>query len=382
MHIQSKLPDIGTTIFSVMSRKAAERGAINLSQGFPDIPMPQRLQVLLTEAVTAGHNQYAPMHGVEALRTAIAEELAATQSHRPDPEREITVTSGATEALFDVIQACIRPGDEAILLDPAYDAYAPAVTLAGGRVQRVPLEPGSFRVDWQRVARPLTARTRLIILNTPHNPSGAVLCDQDLDTLASLVEGTETLVLSDEVYAHIVFDGRSHRGVLSHPALAERSFMVGSFGKTYHCTGWKVGYCVAPAALTNELRKVHQYVTFATMTPAQLALARFMTETPDYPAALAAMYQAKRDRFAEHLRRAGFSLVPTPGTYFQVADYSGLSGLDDVAFADHLIERAGVAAIPLSPFYAEAPAEQRLVRFCFAKRDETLDAAGERLCRI
>ncbi|MBA1145947.1 aminotransferase class I/II-fold pyridoxal phosphate-dependent enzyme [Ectothiorhodospiraceae bacterium WFHF3C12] len=382
MQIPSKLPDVGTTIFSVMTRKALERDAINLSQGFPDIPVPSRLRSLLDEAVAAGHNQYAPLHGVEALREAIARLLDGRDGHRPDAEREITVTSGATEALFDAIQASVAPGDEVVILDPAYDAYGPAVQLAGGSVVRMPLEAGSFRVDWRQLAERITARTRLIIVNNPHNPSGAVFSRTDLDELAALVHDTGILILADEVYEHIVFDARPHHSVHAHPQLRERSFVVGSFGKTFHCTGWKVGYCVAPPALTAELRKIHQYVTFATMTPAQVALAGFMAEEPDHPAALAVMYQSKRDRFTAHLERAGFKLVPTPGTYFQLADYSALSDLDDVDFADHLIEQTGVAAIPLSPFYERPPAGQRLLRFCFAKRDETLDAAGERLCRI
>ncbi len=382
MHIASKLPDVGTTIFSVMTRKALEHGAVNLSQGFPDIPVPERLQELFKEAVFAGHNQYAPMAGVPALREALAGKVRDLYGYSADPETQITVTSGATEALFDAVQTVVGGGDEVIILDPAYDAYEPAIRLAGGRTVRIPLRGPDFQVDWDQVRDSVTPHTRLIIVNTPHNPSGAVLHREDLDILAELASETGMLVLSDEVYEHIVFDGAPHVSVLSHPELAARSFVVSSFGKTYHCTGWKVGYCIAPPALTTEFRKVHQYVTFATMTPAQVALAAFLTEHPEHHRELGAFYQAKRDRFCTLLQRAGFELTPTPGTYFQVADYSALSDLDDVDFADRLIETVGVAAIPLTPFYREPPRGQRRLRFCFAKRDETLDEAGDRLCRI
>ena len=382
MRIASKLPDVGTTIFSVMTRKALEFGAVNLSQGFPDIPMPERLQQLFKDTVFAGHNQYAPMAGVAELRAAIADKVRDLYGYPADPEAEVTVTSGATEALFDAVQAVVGNGDEVIVLDPAYDAYEPAIRLAGGRTVRIPLRAPDFQVDWDQVRDSLTPHTRLIMVNTPHNPSGAVLRREDLDILAELVQETGILVLSDEVYEHIVFDGAPHVSVLSHPDLAARSFVVSSFGKTYHCTGWKVGYCVAPPALTTEFRKVHQYVTFATMTPAQVALAAFLDEHPEHHRELGAFYQTKRDRFCTLLQQAGFELTPTPGTYFQVADYSALSDLDDVAFADRLIETVGVAAIPLTPFYREPPPGQRLLRFCFAKRDDTLDEAGDRLCRI
>jgi methionine aminotransferase len=382
VHVETKLPRVGTTIFSVMTRKAVERGAINLSQGFPDFAVPPRLQSLLAEAVQEGHNQYAPMTGVAELREAIAEKVADLHDREVDTESEITVTSGATEALFNAVQAVVRPGDEVIVFDPAYDAYDPAVTLAGGKTIHLPLTQPDFGIDWTSLEKALSSRTRLIILNTPHNPSGTILGDADLDRLASLLAGTDTLVLSDEVYEHIVFDRAGHSSVLTHPELARRAFVVSSFGKTYHCTGWKVGYCIAPAALSAEFRKVHQYVTFATMNPAQVAFARFLREHPEHHLELPAFYRAKRDRFAAQLEQAGFRLTPAAGTYFQVVDYSGLSDLPDVEFADHLIERAGVAAIPISVFYERPPTDQRLLRFCFAKDDATLDAAGERLCRL
>jgi len=288
------------------------------------------------------------------------------------------VTSGATEALFDAVQAVVRPGDEVILFDPAYDAYEPAVTLAGGRAVRLPLTEPGFGIDWQRLEDALGERTRLVILNTPHNPAGAVLDRAALDRLAEALRPRSTLVLSDEVYEHIVLDG-AHASVLQQPELAERAFVVSSFGKTFHCTGWKIGYCVAPPALTAELRKVHQFVTFATMHPAQVAFARFLEEHPEHYRELPAFYRRKRDRLAGHLEAAGFRLRPAAGTYFQLADYGELADEPDTLFAERLIDRAGVAAIPVSVFYRDPPPAQRLVRFCFAKRDATLDESGRRL---
>ncbi|HYW04333.1 MAG TPA: methionine aminotransferase [Gammaproteobacteria bacterium] len=375
---ESKLPGIGTTIFSVMTRKADERGAINLSQGFPDFPVPERLAALLEEAVREGHNQYAPMPGAPRLRRAVAEKIGSLYGTACDPETQVTVTSGATEALFDAVQAVVRPGDEVILFDPAYDAYEPAVTLAGGRAVRLPLTEPGFGIDWQRLEDALGERTRLVILNTPHNPAGAVLDRAALDRLAEALRPRSTLVLSDEVYEHIVLDG-AHASVLQQPELAERAFVVSSFGKTFHCTGWKIGYCVAPPALTAELRKVHQFVTFATMHPAQVAFARFLEEHPEHYRELPAFYRRKRDRLAGHLEAAGFRLRPAAGTYFQLADYGELADEPDTLFAERLIDRAGVAAIPVSVFYRDPPPAQRLVRFCFAKRDATLDESGRRL---
>lgn len=380
--LQSKLPSIGTTIFSVMSQKAREHGAINLSQGFPDFPVPEQLRLLLAEAVSAGYNQYAPSSGEPLLREAIAVKARSLYGRAVDAATEITVTSGATEALFAAVAAVVCPGDEVIVFDPAYDAYEPAVTLAGGRVRHLALPAPDFRVDWDRVRDTLSAHTRLIILNSPHNPTGAVLEPADLEALAQITRDTGALLLADEVYEHIVFDRHQHQSLLRHPELAARAFVVSSFGKTYHCTGWKVGYCIAPQALTAELRKVHQYLTFSTMTPAQHAFARFMTEQPEHYRQLPAFYQAKRDRFCEILQHSRFRLRPTRGTYFQLLDYSNLSERGDVDYADYLLKHAGVASIPISVFYQHPPRHQRLLRFCFAKADPTLEQAGAQLCAL
>ncbi len=378
MRLESKLPRVGTTIFTEMSHLAHLHGAVNLGQGFPDFDGPPRLREALAEAVAAGRNQYAPMAGIPALREQIALKTEAIYGRKVDPDTEITITSGGTEALFAAIAATVGPGDEVILLDPCYDSYDPAVALQGARPVHVPLRPGDFSVDWERVRGALTPRTRMIVLNSPHNPTGAVLGAEDLEELAALVEGTGILLLSDEVYEHIVFDGALHQSLLRHPALAGRAFVVGSFGKTYHCTGWKVGYCVAPAPLTAEFRKVHQYLTFCTFQPAQWALAEVMAAEPRHAQELAAFYQAKRDLFRRRMEGAPFELLPVAGAYFQVADYTGFSDLEDRAFCHWLAKEAGVAAIPLSAFY-EAPPERRLVRFCFAKTEATLEAAAERL---
>ena len=379
--IESKLPHVGTTIFTVMSRLAEEHGAVNLGQGFPDFDPPLALREALARHVAAGKNQYAPMAGVPALRERLSIELERAYGLRPDPESEITITSGATEAIFDAIACVVRPGDEVIVLDPAYDSYEPAVLLQGGRVVHVPLTLPDFSVDWQRVADAVTPRTRLLAVNFPHNPSGAVMSPADLQALAALVQRTGIYVLSDEVYEHIVFDGRAHQSVLRHPALFSRSFAVGSFGKSFHATGWKVGWVAAPAALTREVRKVHQFVTFATSTPAQHALAEVLESNPEHLNELGPFYQAKRDRFRSLLADVPFSLLPVAGAYFQLADYSALSDLDDLTFARKLTIETGVAAIPLSPFYATRP-DAHLIRFCFCKEDSTLVRAAERLSRL
>jgi methionine aminotransferase len=377
----SKLPRVGTTIFTVMSRLAQECGAINLSQGFPDFDPPPRLVDLVTESMRAGINQYAPMAGWPALLEAIGAKVLDHYGHALDAQASVTVTSGATEALFCAVQAVVRPGDEVILLEPAYDSYEPAVELAGGRAVRVPLRRPYFRVDWDRVRDAITPRTRLMIVNSPHNPTGAVFAPSDLDALEDVLRDSAALLLSDEVYEHIVFDGRAHLSLLARPALAARSFVVSSFGKTCHCTGWKVGYCVAPPALAAEFRKVHQFVQFAVAAPMQAALARFLVECPGHARELGAFYQRKRDRFLALLAATPLRAVPSAGTYFQLADYSAVSDLPDVEFARRLAHDAGVAAIPVSVFSA-VPAAERVVRFCFAKNDATLDAAGERLSRL
>jgi methionine aminotransferase len=377
----SKLPRVGTTIFTVMSRLAQECGAINLSQGFPDFDPPPRLVDLVAEHMRGGVNQYAPMAGWPALQEAIAAKVGDLYGCRVDPQTSVTVTSGATEALFCAVHAVVRPGDEVILLEPAYDSYVPAVELAGGRAVRVPLRRPGFGVDWDRVRHAISPRTRLLIVNSPHNPTGAVFAPGDLDGLEDVLRENGVLILSDEVYEHIVFDGHEHQSLLTRPALAARSFVVSSFGKTYHCTGWKVGYCVAPPGLAAEFRKVHQFVQFAVASPMQAALARFLVECPDHARELGAFYERKRDRFVGLLAATPLRPIPTAGTYFQLADYSAVSQQPDVEFARALTREIGVAAIPVSVFSAGGGAE-RLVRFCFAKNDATLDAAGERLSRL
>ena len=375
------MPEVGTTIFTVMSRLAAEHSAINLSQGYPDFSPPPRLVELVAAHMRAGANQYAPMPGSLALREAVAAQVFASHGRRVCPESEVTVTAGGTEAIFCAVQAVVHAGDEVILFDPAYDSYEPAVRLAGGVAVRVPLCRPHFDVDWERVRSVAGPRTRLVIVNTPHNPSGAVFARSDLDALAAVLRGTDALVLADEVYEHMVYDGATHHGILGHEELAGRGMVVSSLGKTYHATGWKVGYCIAPAELTRELRKVHQFVQFSVATPLQAGFADFMTEAPRHGAELAAFYQGKRDHFCALLDRTRFRCRPSAGTYFQLADYSAVSELPDVEFARQLTIEHGVAAIPVSVF-SSPPPEEQLVRFCFAKDAATLDAAGERLARI
>ena len=376
---QTKLPKVGTTIFTVMSQLAAEHGAVNLGQGFPDFAVPQRLVDELDRAMRAGHNQYAPMTGVAPLRQAIAEKVLRCYGREVDPDTEITVTSGATEALFNAIHAVVRPGEEVIVLDPAYDSYEPAIDLAGARAVHVPLDPQTFAVDWERVRAAVTPKTRLLIVNSPHNPSGAMFDEADIRALAALLDGTGIYLISDEVYEHIVFDGRRHESILRYPELAARAFVVSSFGKTYHCTGWKIGYAIAPPALSAEFRKVHQYNVFCTFAPAQHAFAAMIRQEPEHYEQLGAFYQEKRDRFREQLLGTKFKPLPVPGGYFQLVDYSAVSDLPDAEFVKWLTVEHGVTAIPLSPFYETPPAGQRLARLCFAKNEATLDAAIARL---
>ncbi len=379
MHPSTKLPKVGTTIFTVMSQLAAEHKAVNLGQGFPDFPVPERLVEALDRAMRDGHNQYAPMTGIPALRQAIAEKTARVYGHRPDADAEVTVTSGATEAIFDAIHAVVRAGEEVIVLDPCYDCYEPAIALAGAKAVHVPLDAVTFAPDWQRVREAITPRTRMLMINSPHNPSGAMLTADDMATVASLLRDTGIFLLSDEVYEHIVFDGARHESALRYPELRERAFVISSFGKTYHCTGWKVGYCIAPPALTAEFRKVHQYNVFCTFAPAQHAFAAMIEHEPEHYETLGAFYQAKRDHFRAQLLTTGLKPLTVPGGYFQLVDYSAVSDLDDLAFCRWLTIEKGVAAIPLSPFYETPPAGQRLARLCFAKNPATLDAAIERL---
>ena len=381
MHIDTKLPKVGTTIFSVMSQLAIEHQAVNLGQGFPDFEPPQALREAIARAMAEGRNQYAPGIGLPTLREQIALKTERMYGRRIDAASEVTVTSGATEALFAAIAAVVRAGDEVIVFDPAYDSYEPAIELQGAKAVHIPLTVPSFGVDWQRVRDAVTPRTRMILINSPHNPSGAVLSAADLDQLAAIVRDTEIVVLSDEVYEHIVFDGALHQSVLRHAELAARSIVVSSFGKTYHCTGWKLGYAVAPPALSAEFRKVHQYLTFCTFHPAQVAFAEFMASTPEHYLELPAFYQAKRDRFRALIAPSRFKLLDVPGGYFQLVDYSAIRDEPDVAFCEWLVKQGGVAAIPLAPFYETAP-DTRLIRLCFAKSDATMDAAAERLCKL
>ena len=374
----SKLPDVGTTIFTVMSRRARELGALNLGQGFPDYDIDARLTELVEAAMRAGHNQYAPMEGLLQLRERIALKLRACYGLDLDPESEITITLGATEAIFSAIQTAIGPGDEAIAFDPAYDSYEPAVRLAGGRCVRLPLAPPQFRYDFDRVRAALNERTRLILLNSPSNPACTVAGAADLEALAAAIRGRDVVVLSDEVYEHVVFDGGRHASVLTHAELAPKSFAVFSFGKTLHATGVRVGYCVAPRALTAELRKVHQFNTFSIAHPLQHAIAAYLAEKPEGWRELAPFFQAKRDRLRAALRASGFRLPPAQGTYFQLLDFSEFAPPGDLAFAERLLTEAGVATIPLSPFYA-APGALSYLRLCIAKRDSTLDEAAARL---
>jgi len=382
MPFETKLPKVGTTIFTVMSQLAAEHGAVNLGQGFPDFAVPQRLADELAAAMAAGHNQYAPMTGVPALRQAIAAKVLRCYGAHVNADTEITVTSGATEAIFNAIHAVVRPGEEVIVLDPAYDCYEPAIDLAGAKAVHVALDPQTFAVDWQKVKDAVTPRTRMLMINSPHNPSGAMLGEDDLRQLAGILDGTDIFLVSDEVYEHIVFDGRRHESVLRYPELAARAFVISSFGKTYHCTGWKIGYAVAPPALSAEFRKVHQYNTFTSFSPAQYAFAAMIRDEPEHYEQLGAFYQAKRDRFREQLLATRLKPLPVPGGYFQLVDYSAVSDLPDTEFVKWLTVEHGVTAIPLSPFYESPPSGQRLARLCFAKNDATMDAAVERLLKL
>jgi methionine aminotransferase len=374
----SKLPHVGTTIFTVMSQLALDHRAINLGQGFPDFDCDPRLQALVTEAMAAGHNQYAPMAGVPALRQAIAAKNERLYGRPYDPAAEITVTAGATEAIMCAVFAVVRPGDEVIVLEPAYDSYQPSIELAGGRTVFVPLDHRrGYRIDWERVRAAVTPKTRLLMLNFPHNPTGAALQPEDVTELEALVRQHPLLLLSDEVYEHIVFDGKPHLSLARSPLLAQRTFVISSFGKTFHTTGWKVGYCCAPAPLSAEFRKVHQFMVFAVNTPAQHALAKYLDDPAPYET-LPAFYQAKRDLFVAGLEQTRFKPMTSAGTYFVLADYSAISDEPEADFAQRLTREVGVAAIPVSAFYAR-PFDNRVVRFCFGKKDETLRAALERL---
>ena len=380
VRLQSKLPSVGTTIFTVMSRLASDLGAVNLGQGFPDFDCDPELVETVAKHMRAGRNQYAPMQGVPALREAIAAKYQDFHGRRYDPETEVTVTSGGTEAIFDAVAAVIHPGDEAIVLEPCYDSYIPAIELSGGIPIVVPLRYPDYSIDWKAVRAAVTAKTRLLMLNSPHNPAGAVLDGNDIRELTELVKNTDLLIVSDEVYEHIIFDGLQHESMARHPELAARSFVVGSFGKTYHTTGWKIGYAVAPAELTVEFRKVHQFVTFATNTPVQYGLADFLNSRKGL-GELAPFFQRKRDLFLKLMEGSRFRPLTSRGSYFQLMDYSEITAERDADFAVRLTKEHGVASIPTSPFlYRSQP--PLVLRFCFAKKDETLEHAAERLRRV
>jgi methionine transaminase len=378
--VQTKLPAVGTTIFTVMSALASETGAVNLGQGFPDFACDPKLVQAVTDAMTRGLNQYPPMTGVPALREAVAGKIEAMYGHRYDAGAEITITAGATQAIITAILAVVRPGDEVIVLEPCYDSYVPNIELAGGQVVRVPLTPGTFRPDFDRIAAAITPRTRALLVNSPHNPSATVWSRADMLRLQDLLAPTDVLLISDEVYEHMAFDGQPHQSVARFPGLAARAFIVSSFGKTYHVTGWKVGYVAAPAPLSAEFRKVHQFNVFTVNTPVQHGLAAYMADPKPY-LELPAFYQRKRDLFRHGLARTRLRLLPSEGSYFQCVDISAVSDLGESEFCLWLTREIGVAAIPLSAFYG-AGFDQRVVRFCFAKQDQTLHAALERLARL
>ena len=378
--IASKLPQVGTTIFTVMSALAAEHNAVNLGQGFPDFACDPALVDAVTAAMQAGHNQYPPMTGVPALREAVSAKIEALHGRRYDPASEITITAGATQAIITAILAVVHPGDEVIVLDPCYDSYVPNIELAGGVAVRVPLTPGTFRPDFGKISAAITPRTRAILINSPHNPSATVWSAEDMQALQDLLAPTDILLISDEVYEHMVFDGGQHQSAARFAGLAARAFIVSSFGKTFHVTGWKVGTVAAPAALTAEFRKVHQFNVFTVNTPVQYGLASYLKDTAPY-LQLPAFYQAKRDLFREGLAGSRLKLLPSTGSYFQCVDISAVSDQSESDFCQWLTREIGVAAIPLSAFYGDG-FDQRVVRFCFAKKDDTLRAALERLRKL
>ena len=378
--LASKLPKVGTTIFTVMSRLAHEHNAINLSQGFPDFDCDPALQELVTLAMKAGHNQYPPMAGIPELREAIAGKVRALYGTSYDPEHEITVTPGATYAIFTAIATLVRPGDEVIVFEPAYDSYVPSIEVQGGRAVYIGLKFPDYHIDWDEVERAITPKTRMILINTPNNPTASVLAAADMQALEKITRDTDIVILSDEVYEHIVFDGAQHQSVARFPGLAARSFVVSSFGKTYHVTGWKMGYCLAPRELMSEFRKVHQFNAFTCNTPVQYALAEFM-QHPEHYLGLAAFYQKKRDYFRDRLRESRFTLLPSDGTYFQSVRYDDITGEKDSDFAMRLTREHGIAAIPVSAFYHDPP-DHKVLRFCFAKKEETLRKGTEILRSI
>jgi methionine transaminase len=381
MILQSKQPDTGTTIFTIMSKLAADCGALNLSQGFPNFDCSPKLTDLVNHYLKKGMNQYAPMAGIQSLREVIAQKVSDLYQVNYHPDTEVTILSGASEALYCAITAVVHQGDEVILLEPCYDSYAPAIKLNGGTPVYVTLTPeDDYRINWALVKSKITERTKLIILNTPHNPTGTVLSQEDLTQLADIVRDTNIFLIGDEVYEHIIFDGRQHWSLLRNAILQERSFICGSFGKTFHVTGWKIGYCLAPKALTEELRKVHQWITFSTVTPIQYALADFLRE-PDNYLSIPMFYQEKRDKFLDCIKDSRFTYTPAYGSFFQCVNYQAITDENDYDLAIRLTREIGVASIPVSVFYKDKN-DYKTLRFCFAKDDETLEKAGERLCRL
>lgn len=378
--ITSKLPKIGTSIFAVMSQMAHEFNAINLSQGFPDFPISEKLIGLVNENMKKGYNQYAPMPGVPALRQAIAEKIYDTYNVKYNPDTEITITAGATQGLFTAISALIKDEDEVIVFEPAYDSYVPAIKLNGGIPITIRLKEPDYKIDWNEVKKTITHRTKLIIINSPHNPTGAVLDESDMKNLEKITNNTDIIILSDEVYEHIIFDNLRHESVCYHPKLRERSLVMFSFGKTFHATGWKTGYCLAPENLMKEFRKAHQFVVFTCNTPVQHAIAEFLKDKENY-SHIGAFYQEKRDYFLKLLKGSGFTPVTSHGTYFQLLNYSKISDAKEMDFATKLTKEHGVAAIPVSVFYNKE-VNNRVLRFCFAKSNETLEKAAEKLCKI
>ncbi|MCS6824630.1 MAG: methionine aminotransferase [Cytophagaceae bacterium] len=376
----SKLPNTGTTIFSIMAKLCAEYNAINLAQGFPDIPVSNKLIELVTEYMRKGYNQYAPMHGVPALLEKLSDKYKKMYGYAPDPEKEITITCGATEACFTAITSVVHRGDEVIIFEPAFDCYANAVLLCGGVPVYIPMQYSAYSINWIEVREKITPRTKLIVINSPHNPTGTTLSVHDMHELETIVKGKEIFILSDEVYEHIVFDGQPHESVLKYPNLRQCSFFISSFGKTYHITGWRMGYCIAPPSLTYEFRKIHQFNTFSAHTPSQYALADVLDDSEMY-LSLSTLLEEKRNFFTAALKKSRFVLYPSRGTYFQLASYEKISDEPDMQFAKRLVREYGVACIPVSPFYHNH-LDQKIIRFCFAKHRDTLAQAAEVLCKI
>ena len=379
--LRSKLPSGGVSIFAVMTRLANEVGAINLSQGFPDFETSPELIDTVTRHMRDGHNQYAPMPGVLALREALAQKIEALYGRRYDPVTEITVTTGATEGIFAALTAFVHPGDEVLLFQPAYDSYTPSVTLSGGRPVYVTLRYPDYRIDWDEVRRAISPRTRVIVMNSPHNPTGMIWTPDDVRELGRVLSGTDAIVIADEVYEHILFDGGRHESLARYPEIAERAVVISSFGKTYHTTGWKVGYCAAPPALTTEIQRIHQWITFAVNGAVQMAYADFVRRDP-WCADVTAFYQGRRDKFLSLVRESRFRPLACRGTFFQMMDYSAITDEQDTDFALRVTREHGVAAIPISPFLNDSTTAGPVLRFCFAKRDSTLERAAERLVRV